>query len=102
VSTDQAVVTLATNSRPQPLLLLAAGTGVALAGMTLALSGTSRRRHVDHPLAVALLGSGTWGYASGRMAPRWVLVLLAMVAVALTVLGLSTWIYSWTRPSQLP
>jgi predicted nicotinamide N-methyase len=96
------VVTRVTNGRPQSLLLLAAGTGLALAGIASALSGTSRAVATwITPLAVALLGAGTWGYASGRTAPRWVLVLLAVVAVALTVIGLSTWIYSWTRPPQL-
>ncbi len=102
MSTDQVVVTPATNSRPQSLLLLAAGTGVASVGMALGLSGTSRTVATGiTPLAVALLGVGTWGYASGCTAPRWVLVLLAVVAVALAVIGLSTWIYAWARPPQL-
>jgi hypothetical protein len=75
---------------------------VASVGMALALSGTSRAVATwITPLAVALLGVGTWGYTSGRAAPRWVLVLLAVVAVALAVIGLSTWIYAWTRPPQL-
>ena len=102
MSIDQVVVTPATNSRPQSLLLLAAGTGVASVGMTLALSGTSRAAATwITTLAVALLGVGTWGYASGRTAPRGVMVQLAVVTVALAVIGLSIWIYAWTRPPQL-
>jgi hypothetical protein len=75
------------------------GLGILGVAVTLYLTGASRAIAVwITPVALAV---GAVGVASlrGAAVPGWVLVLLGVVAAALLILGLATWIYATVTPT---
>ena len=52
------------------------------------------------PLGLGLVATGAWGWVTHRAVSRWVLVVLAVVAVSLIALGLWTLTYSLNHQPQ--
>jgi len=68
------------------------------AAAVLYLSGASRAVGIwIVPVGLAAVVIGGLGL-SGRTMPRWCYLLLALIALALTALGVATWVYSLMHP----
>ena len=82
-------------------LLLWGGVVLLLGAVPLAVSYVGRAIAVwVTPLGLGLVAAGGWGWMTRRAVSRWVLVVLAVVAVALMALGLWTAIYSLNHQPQ--
>ena len=78
---------------------LVAACGVLLAAVVLYVTATSRATAVwIAPLGLGLLFAAAWTHHSGRWAPRWLWILLGVVALALVALGVWALIYTTQHP----
>ena len=89
------------DDRFRSALLLCGGVVLLLGAVLLAVSYVGRAIAVwVTPLGLGLVAAGGWGWVTRRAVSRWVLVVLAVVAVALIALGLWTLIYSLNHQPQ--
>jgi hypothetical protein len=92
----------AARSRSTAAILLSSGLAILCASVFLYATELSRASAVwIIPLGAALFVTGFWTLRTGRRPPRALLVVMGVVALALIVLGLSTFYIALQAENQL-
>lgn len=82
-------------ARSTATFLICGGVAILLFGVYLYMTGLSRAIAVwTSPLGAGMLAVGALSQRANRPPPRWLLLLIGLVALALLGLGLSTLVYA--------